>query len=259
MFVDSHCHINAADFDEDRENAVLRAREVGVDVIMDVCDDLADVEQLTEFCAQHKNIYTTAGVHPEIADKYVNLTVEELINKTASPYVVGIGECGLDYFYNNDIKTQQLEVFQKHITAAQETELPLIIHSRDADEDMMTILQEAYAKKKFRGEMHCFSSSPRLAEFALSIGFYISASGIITFKKSQELRDVFAQIPVSRLLIETDSPFLAPVPYRGKRNEPAFVVHTASVLAEIKGVNVAEIADITTSNFYNLFSKVKKD
>jgi TatD DNase family protein len=137
--------------------------------------------------------------------------------------------------------------------------LPLIIHSRDADEDMMTILQEAYAKKKFRGEMHCFSSSPRLAEFALSIGFYISASGIITFKKSQELRDVFAQIPVSRLLIETDSPFLAPVPYRGKRNEPAFVVHTASVLAEIKGVNVAEIADITTSNFYNLFSKVKKD
>ena len=234
MFTDSHCHINASDFDKDREETVLRAREMQVDYILDVCDDIADMPRLLDFCQSRKHIYTTAGV-------------------------VGIGECGLDYDYNSDIKEQQLKVLSEHIKAAQKSGLPLIIHNRDSDDDMITLLGEAYKKQKFKGELHCFSSSEKLLEFALSIGFYISASGIITFKKSEDLRHMFKNVPNEKLLIETDSPYLAPVPHRGQRNEPAFVVNTAQVLAELKGLSVAELADLTTRNFLTLFSKVNPD
>ena len=256
MFTDSHCHINAKEFDEDRETTVQRAGKAEVTYILDVCDDIADINRLVAFCRKHQNIYTTVGVHPEIADKYPHFRATDLVVQTVSPYVVGIGECGLDYYYNSDIKDAQIKVLHEHIKAAQETGLPLIIHNRDADEDMMQILDEAYRQHKFTGELHCFSSSAALAEFALGIGFYISASGIITFKKSEDLRDIFRRIPMDRLLIETDSPFLAPVPYRGKRNEPAYVVHTAETLAEIKSVSVAQIAAQTTANFLKLFCKV---
>ena len=259
MFTDSHCHINAADFAQDREETIARAREMRVDYILDVCDDIADMPRLLDFCAKHKHIYTTAGVHPELADKYSDLTAEMILEQVKPQKVVGIGECGLDYYYNADIKTLQLKVLAEHIKAAQISGLPLIIHNRDSDDDMIALLDEAYKKQKFKGELHCFSSSEKLLEFALSIGFYVSASGIITFKKSEDLRQMFKYVPNDRLLIETDSPYLAPVPHRGQRNEPAFVVNTAQVLAELKGLSVAELADLTTCNFLTLFNKADTD
>lgn len=259
MFTDSHCHINAADFADDREETVQRAREMQITYILDVCDDIADMPRLLDFCAKHKQIYTTAGVHPELADKYPDFTAEQILEQAKSPYVVGVGECGLDYYCNADIKEQQLKVLAEHIKAAQLSGLPLIIHNRESDDDMMALLGEAYKKQKFKGELHCFSSSEKLLEFALSIGFYISASGIITFKKSEELRQMFKNVPNDRLLIETDSPYLAPVPHRGQRNEPAFVVNTAKVLAELKNMAVADLAELTTNNFLALFNKVKAD
>lgn len=259
MFTDSHCHINAADFADDREETVQRAREMQITYILDVCDDIADMPRLLDFCAKHKQIYTTAGVHPELAYKYPDFTAEQILEQAKSPYVVGVGECGLDYYYKADIKEQQLKVLAEHIKAAQLSGLPLIIHNRESDDDMMALLGEAYKKQKFKGELHCFSSSEKLLEFALSIGFYISASGIITFKKSEELRQMFKNVPNDRLLIETDSPYLAPVPHRGQRNEPAFVVNTAQVLAELKNMAVADLAELTTNNFLALFNKVKAD
>ena len=258
MFTDSHCHINAADFSKDREETVLRAREMRVDYILDVCDDIEDMPRLLDFCQRHEHIYTSAGVHPELADKYANLTTEQILEQIKSPYVVGVGECGLDYYYNMDIKEQQLTVLEKHIEAAQISGLPLIIHNRDSDEDMISMLSEAYKKKKFTGELHCFSSSEKLLETALSLGFYVSASGIVTFKKSEDLRNMFKEVPNNRLLIETDSPYLAPVPHRGQRNEPAFVVNTAEVLAELKNMSIEELDKLTTDNFFDLFYKVKR-
>jgi len=257
MFTDSHCHINSADFDTDREEAVLRAREMQVDYILDVSDDIAKTPQIIEFCKKHKHIYTTSGVHPEIAIDYPDLKAEQIWELSDNPYVVGIGECGLDYFYNGDSIKEQKKVFAAHIEAAQQSGLPLIVHSRDADEDMINMLQSAYKNKPFKGELHCFSSGEKLCRAALEIGFYVSASGIITFKNGEELRQIFAKVPLDKLLIETDSPFLAPVPHRGKRNEPAYVVNTAQVLADLMKVEVSELAKITTDNFLRLFSKIK--
>ena len=257
MFTDSHCHINSEDFNSDREDVVLRAREMKVDYILDVSDDIARTPQIIDFCSRHKHIYTTSGVHPELAADYPNLDAQSILKLTDNPYVVGIGECGLDYFYNGDSINEQKKVFAAHIEAAQQSGLPLIVHSRDADDDMINMLQTAYKEKPFRGELHCFSSSERLCQAGLEIGFYISASGIITFKNGEALRQIFALVPADRLLIETDSPFLAPVPHRGKRNEPAYVVNTAQVLADLKGVDIEEMARVTTANFLQLFDKVK--
>lgn len=259
MFTDSHCHIHAQDFNADRDDVLQRMRENNVLYVADICDDIKEMPSLLAFCERHKNIYTSVGVHPEYADRYPDLKAEDLLKYADNPYVIGVGECGLDYYYNADIKEYQLRVLKVHITAAQESGLPLIIHNRSSDEDMMKILTESYRVKPFKGELHCFSSSAELCKAALDIGFYISASGIITFKKSDELRQIFADVPNERLLIETDSPYLAPVPHRGERNEPAFVIHTAEVLAQIKNMNVEEIAQLTTNNFLSLFDKVKKD
>ncbi|MBR1600658.1 MAG: TatD family hydrolase [Alphaproteobacteria bacterium] len=257
MFTDSHCHINSDDFNEDREQVVFRAREMKIDYILDVSDDIARTPQIIDFCSKHKHIYTTSGVHPELAKSYQNLNAEKILELTASAYVVGIGECGLDYFYNGDSIEEQKKVFMAHIEAAQQSGLPLVVHSRDADDDMIEMLQRAYKQKPFKGELHCFSSSKKLCKAGLEIGFYISASGIITFKSGESLRKIFANVPNDRLLIETDSPFLAPVPHRGKRNEPAYVVNTAQVLADLKGLEISELADITTNNFLKLFNRVK--
>ncbi len=259
MLADSHCHINAADFAADREAVVERARQGGVRYILDVSDDVAKTPEIAAFCATHKDIYTTVGVHPELAEQYGDLTAARLLQETGSPYVVGIGECGLDYFYNGDTREAQIKVLQAHIAAAQESGLPLIVHNRDADADMAEILTAAYKQKPFSGELHCFSSGVELCRTALDMGFYISASGIITFKKSEALRQIFATVPLKRLLVETDSPYLAPTPQRGQRNEPALVVHTAAVLAQIKGITPAELAQITTQNFLHLFTKVRAD
>lgn len=256
MFCDSHCHINSAEFDTDREEAVLRAREMKVEYILDVSDNITETPKIIDFCRKHEKIYTTVGVHPEIAADYPDLAVEQILALTENPYVAGIGECGLDYFYNADSISEQKKVFATHIEAAQQSGLPLIVHSRNADDDMIHMLQSAYLQKPFKGELHCFSSGEKLCRTGLEIGFYVSASGIITFKNAESLRKIFAEVPNDRLLIETDSPFLAPMPYRGKRNEPAYVVNTAQVLADIKGLKVEELARITTANFLRLFEKV---
>jgi TatD DNase family protein len=255
MLVDSHCHISSDDFNSDREDVITRAEQNGVGYMLNVCSDIAEAQKLIDFCEKHSNVFASVGVHPEYADRYENLTVEDILHKLNNPYVVGIGECGLDYHYNEDIKEQQLSVLEKQIAAAQQSGLPLIIHNRESDDDMITVLAAAYKKQKFRGELHCFSSSAKLAEFALSIGFYLSASGIITFKKSGDLRELFKEFPLDRLLVETDSPYLAPTPYRGNRNEPAYVANTASVLAELKNISVDKLAEITTDNFFTLFTK----
>lgn len=260
MFIDSHCHIVSEDFADDRDECIKRAQQAGVELILDASGgvDIERLENNKRICQAYENVFTTVGVHPEEAEEYSNICAEKIVQLSKVKHVVGIGECGLDYHYNPNSKDIQIKVFVEHIKAAQMTKLPLIIHSRDADEDMMKILQQEYKKEPFCGELHCFSSSRQLAEFALSIGFYVSASGIITFKKSDELREIFADIPFDRLLIETDAPYLAPVPYRGKRNEPAFVVKTAEVLATLKCTSTEEIAHITKDNFYRLFTKTVK-
>lgn len=259
MFIDSHCHIHADDFNTDREDLINRAHEMKVAYIMDICDDIKELPKILQLCQTHQNIYTSVGVHPEYADRYPDLQVDDLLEYTDNPYVAGIGECGLDYYYNEDIKEDQLRVLEVHIEAAQKSGLPLIIHNRASDEDMIHILTKAYKQKPFKGELHCFSSSENLCKAALDIGFYVSASGIITFKKSEDLRQIFKTVPNDRLLIETDAPYLAPVPHRGQRNEPAFVVNTAEVLAQIKDMPIEELAELTSQNFFNLFGKIKKN
>lgn len=255
MLVDSHCHLDFNDFEEDFEEVLNRAKENGVTTILNAGNNINELEQQLELSEKYPFIYTAVGVHPHNASEYKDIKAEDFIAQTKHKKVVGIGECGLDYYYDYSPKEEQIKVFVEQIRAAQQTGLPLIIHTRDADEDTIEILKEEYKKAPFSGEIHCFSSSKKLAEFALSIGFYLSASGIITFNKSNDLRDIFAEVPLDRLLVETDAPFLAPIPMRGRRNEPSFVLHTAEKLAQIKDISLEELAQITSDNFFKLFRK----
>ena len=255
MLVDSHCHLDYNDFEEDFEDVIARAKEAGVNTILNAGNNINELDRQLEISEKYPFIYTAVGVHPHNAAEYADIKAEAFIEKAAHKKVIGIGECGLDYFYDYAPKDVQQKVFIEQIKAAQETGLPLIIHTRSADDDTISILGDMYKEKPFCGEIHCFSSSKELADFALSIGFYISASGIITFNKSQEIRDIFALIPIDRLLVETDAPFLAPTPLRGRRNECSFVVHTAELLAQIKGVSFEELAQKTSDNFFKLFRK----
>ena len=255
MLVDSHCHIDFNDFEDDFDDIIRNMKENGITAALNAGNGLEDFSKQLELSEKYPFIYTAVGVHPHNADDYTEITAEALIEKSNHKKVVAIGECGLDYYYDYSTKKNQIRLFREHIKAAQQTQLPLIIHTRDADDDTIAILREMYAEKPFSGEIHCFSTGKALADFALSIGFYISASGIITFNKSGELRDIFATIPNDRLLVETDSPFLAPIPLRGHRNEPANVRFVAEKLAQIKDMTFEEIADITTDNFYQLFRK----
>ncbi len=255
MLVDSHCHLDFDDFEEDLEDIIARAKENGVTTILNAGNNIGELQQQLALSEQYPFIYTAVGVHPHNASEYEHITAQDIINETHHKKVVGIGECGLDYYYDYAPRETQIRIFKEQIKAAQETGLPLIIHTRDADDDTINILGEAYKEKPFSGEIHCFSSSKTLADFALSIGFYISASGIITFNKSGDLRDIFATIPLDRLLIETDAPFLAPVPMRGRRNEPSFVLHTAEKLAQIRDIPLEKLAEITSDNFFRLFRK----
>lgn len=255
MLVDSHCHLDFNDFEEDFEDILARAKSAGVTAMLNAGNNIDELDKQLALSEKYPFIYAAAGVHPHNASEYENITAEDFIAKAAHKKVVGIGECGLDYYYDYSPRETQIKVFREQIIAAQETGLPLIIHTRDADDDTIAVLDEMYRQKPFTGEIHCFSSSKKLADFALSIGFYISASGIITFNKSHDLREIFAEIPLERLLVETDSPFLAPIPQRGRRNEPSFVRYTAEQLARLKDVNFEELAQITSDNFYKLFRK----
>jgi len=257
MLVDSHCHLDFEDFGEDIDDVVARAGANGVGAMVTICTHLSRFEAVRGVAERYDNIWCSVGVHPHEAGAEGQKAADALVELAGHPKVVGIGETGLDYYYEHSPRAAQRESFRAHIAASRQTGLPLIVHSRDADGEMADILRAEYDLGPFTGVMHCFSSSPALAEAALDIGLYISFSGILTFKKSDEVRAIARDVPVDRLLVETDAPYLAPMPNRGKRNEPAFVVHTAAQLAEVKGLSPDDLAQRTTENFFRLFSRAK--
>ena len=254
MLVDSHCHLDFPDFSEDGLNTVLdRARAAGVERFLTISTRLTTVEKLFAIAQEHADVFCTVGIHPHHVAEQGVPTVERLVELSQQPKVIGLGESGLDYFYDKSPRDEQAESFRRHCQACVETGLPLVVHARDADEDVATILREESQGGKLRGILHCFSSGRGLAEAGLELGFYVSLSGILTFKRSEELRDIAHDVPLDRLLVETDAPYLAPTPYRGKRNEPAYVVETAKVLADVKGISLAELGAATSANFNRLF------
>ncbi|MBV2358276.1 TatD family hydrolase [Thalassococcus sp. CAU 1522] len=252
---DSHCHLDFPDFDAERAEIVDRAVAAGVHRMVTICTRLRLEPQVRAIAEAHAPVFYAAGTHPMSAADEPMATVEDLVALAAHPKFVGIGESGLDYHYTADSAERQRQSLRVHIEAAQETGLPLIIHARAADEDMATILTEGHRHRPYACVMHCFSSGAGLARAALDLGFYLSMSGIAAFPKSRELRDIFAAAPLDRILVETDSPYLAPPPYRGKRNEPAYSVHTAQVGADLFGLDLAEFAAATEANFDRLFAK----
>lgn len=259
MLVDSHCHLDFPELSEELDEVVRRAELAGVTHMVTICTHIRKFDQIKAIAENYDNIFCSVGTHPHNADKELDLTADDIAKLAEHPKCVAIGEAGLDYFYDNAPREAQAQGLRAHIDAARMTQLPLVIHSRDADDDMIAILKEGMEQGTYPALLHCFSSGRKLAMEALEMGHYISLSGILTFKRSQEIRDIVADVPLDRLLVETDAPYLAPMPYRGKRNEPAFVAHTAEVLAEVKGVSKEEIARITTDNFFRLFSKAKRE
>ena len=258
MLVDSHCHLDYLARDGDLEDVVARARRAGVGRMLTICTKVTEFGVIREIAARHDDVWCSVGIHPHEAASEPPVTTEKLVALSRDARVAGIGETGLDYFYEHSPREQQQTSFRAHIAAARETGLPLIVHTRDADDDTAAILEDEYARGPFPGVIHCFSTGHELAERALAIGFYISLSGIVTFKKAEALRNSAAILPLDRLLVETDAPYLAPVPKRGKRNEPAYVVHAAAALAELRGIAINEIETSTTDNFFNLFKRVER-
>jgi TatD DNase family protein len=256
MLVDSHCHLDFPEFAPELDAVVARAADAGVRVCVSIGTKMDGFLRVREIAERFANVWCSVGVHPHEAAKEPLDGPEPLIEAARHPKVVGIGETGLDYYYEHSPRAEQIVNFRAHIAAARQTGLPVIVHTRDADEDTISILREEMAADPFRGLIHCFTGSQRLADAATELGLSISASGIATFKKSDALRAVLKSVPLDRLLVETDAPYLAPMPHRGKRNEPAYVTHTAAALAALKGVDVQQIEDSTTANFFRLFSKV---
>ena len=256
--VDSHCHLDFPDFDAERGDVIQRAVDAGVTRMVTICTRLRNEPAVRAIAEDNYSVFYAAGTHPMSAAEEPLATVDELINIAAHPKMVGIGETGLDYHYTAESAEIQKTSLRIHIAAARETKLPLIIHARAADDDMAQILKEEFQNGPYTCVMHCFSSSAALAKSALDLGFYLSMSGIAAFPKSQELRDIFATAPLDRILVETDSPYLAPPPHRGKRNEPAYSAHTARVGAELYGLDYADFAAATQANFDRLFSKAAR-
>ena len=255
IIVDSHCHLDFPDFEGEIPDLVARANDAGVKRMVTICTKLKNEPSVRKIAEEHEAVYYAAGTHPMSAASEPLASVDQLIEISQHPKMVGIGETGLDYHYTAESAEIQKTSLKIHIEAARETDLPLIIHSRAADEDMAAILKDEFKKGQYKCVMHCFSSSVELAKLSLELGFYLSMSGIITFKKSEELRSIFKLAPIDQVLVETDSPYLSPVPYRGKRNEPSYTAHTAEVGATIYGVDYITFANQTTKNFNRLFSK----
>jgi TatD DNase family protein len=256
--VDSHCHLDFADFAEERDAVIARARAAGVTRMVTICTKLHQEPAVRAIAETYEGVFYAAGTHPMSAAAEPLATVDQLVALSRHPKFVGIGETGLDYHYSADSAEVQKTSLRVHIEAAQETGLPLIIHARAADDDVAAILAEGMRTKPYACVMHCFSSGPNLAKAALEMGFYLSMSGIATFPKSGELRDIFAAAPLNRILVETDSPYLAPIPHRGKRNEPAYTAFTAKTGAAIYGVTEAEFAAATCANFDCLFTRAAR-
>jgi TatD DNase family protein len=255
--VDSHCHLDFPDFNGDLPEILARARAAGVTRMVTICTRLRNEPAVRAIAEAHDGVFYAAGTHPMSAAEEPMTTVDAIIALSRHPKFVGLGESGLDYHYTADSAAVQQTSLRIHIQAAQETQLPLIIHARNADDDMARILAEHMKIKPYPCVMHCFSSGPALAQAALEMGFYLSMSGIATFPKSGDLRAIFAAAPLNRILLETDSPYLAPLPHRGKRNEPAYTAFTAKTGAQIFGLTEAEFAAATTANFDSLFTKAR--
>jgi TatD DNase family protein len=256
MLVDSHCHLDFPDFDDELDGVITRAGDAGVDWMLTICTHVTRFDRVLAVADRYDNVFCTVGIHPHEAAAEPEVTAEHLIRMAERhPKVVGFGETGLDYYYEHSPRERQQTSFRAHIEAARESGLPVVVHTRDADTDTVRILQDEYAKGAFNGLIHCFSTDRSVAEGALEIGLYISLSGIVTFKQAEALRATVRVIPLDRILVETDAPYLAPVPKRGKRNEPAYTAHTAACVAEIKGVDQTAFARTTTDNFFRLFAK----
>ena len=253
MLVDSHCHLDFADAVE-RPEIIARAKRAGVKTLLTIGTKLDEFPTVRAIAESDPDIWCSIGVHPHEAAVEPAATLDGLVAATKHAKVVGIGETGLDFYYEHSPRARQAEVFRLHIAAARAAEVPLIVHTRDADPETIAILEE---ERPPAGVIHCFSTGRALAERAVALGFYISLSGIVTFKTAQELRDIVRDLPLDRILVETDAPYLAPVPLRGKRNEPAFITHTAALVAELKGVPPDELARATTANFFRLFAKAR--
>lgn len=258
MLIDSHCHLDFPDFATELEAVVARARAAGIERLVTISTRVHRQPDLLAIAERFPDVYCSVGTHPHHADEEPDVTAAELIAHARLPKVVAIGEAGLDYHYDNSPRAAQERGFRTHIAAARETGLPLVIHSREADDDMARILEEETGKGAFPAVLHCFTGGPDLARRALALGHFISFTGILTFKNSNGLRAIAAELPADRILVETDAPYLAPGKFRGKRNEPSYVVETAKVLAETRGVSFDEIANQTTANFFRLFSKVPR-
>lgn len=260
MFVDSHCHLNDLQFKEDLSQVLARAKTLKIDYMLSISTELNEVKDLETLSETYPEIYHTVGVHPHEVDKEGVPSLKTLLEKLRHPKAVGIGETGLDYYYEHSNRDQQKQSFRHHIWAMKETGIPLVIHSRDAEEDILALLKEEHVQEcLLPGVIHCFSGTKEFAKIALDLGFYISFSGIVTFKNAEALREIAKNAPLDRILIETDAPYLAPTPHRGKRNEPAFVIHTAEKLSELREVPLKTIAETTTRNFFTLFSKINKE
>lgn len=255
QIVDSHCHLDFPDFEGELPDIIARARAAGVSRMVTICTRLANEPAVRAIAEGYEGVYYAAGIHPMRAHEDPLITVEQLVALAAHPKFVGIGETGLDYHYTAESAEIQKVSLRLHIEAAQQTGLPLIIHSRAADDDMAQILTEGMKAAPFGCVMHCFSSGAALARTALDLGFYLSMSGVATFPKSQEIRDIFAAAPLERILVETDSPYLAPPPHRGRRNEPAYTALTAQVGADVFGISLEQFAAATSANFDRLFAK----
>ena len=257
LLIDSHCHLDYLARDQDLDDVVARARAAGVGGMVTICTKFSEFDAIRAIAERYDDIWCSLGVHPHEADAEPEVSPERLVDLAKHPKVVGIGESGLDYYYEHSSREAQRRSFRSHIAAARTTGLPLIVHTRDADDDTVDILQDEFAKGPFPGLIHCYSTSQELAERSLEIGFYISLAGIVTFKSANSLRETVRMLPIDRILIETDAPYLAPVPMRGRSNEPAFVAHTAAAVAELKGISVDELTAATTANFFRLFSRAR--
>ncbi len=258
MLVDHHCHLDFPDFAPELDAVVRRAEAAGVGLMVSISTRVRRFEALLAIAETHDNVFCSVGTHPHYAHEELDVSVDEIVRLCEHPKVVAIGEAGLDYFYDNSPRAAQEEGFRNHIAAARETQLPLVIHAREADADVAAILEEEMQHGWFPAVLHCFTGGPELARRGLELGLYVSFSGILTFKKSDELRDIARAVPLDRLLVETDAPYLAPGKHRGKRNEPAFVVETAAELARVKGLAPDELAQITTDNFFRLYNRTPR-
>ncbi len=255
MLVDSHVNLHSEQYLDDLDDVIARARAAGVEAMLTISDQLSSTAAIEAIASSDPLIWRSVGVHPHHASDYADLTAKTLIDLAGDEKVVGIGECGLDFHYEYSARGDQLPVFKAHIAAARETGLPLIIHTREADDATRTLLIEEHGEGAFTPLLHCYTGGPELAEAVIKLGGYISFSGILTFKNARDIRAIAEATPVDRIIIETDCPYLAPVPMRGRRNEPAYVKHVAEKLAEIKEVATEDIAAATTDNFFRLFAR----